>query len=486
MSLKRKVAYNTAAQIIGRAVNTALAIATVGVLTRYLGVAGYGSYTTVFAFVGLFSTLADFGFMLILLRELGAGKVAPEKAARNVLTIRTVFALVVYALAFAIGWILKYPLIVHLGIGIIAISMLWGTIQGTIIAVLQANLRVDKAVFGDVVARVIILGLVVWFAKGSLGLLAVLAAYPIGSFVGLLINAYYANQYVKLGFAFDSQYWRYLWAQSWPVGLAGILAMVYFKIDSVMLSLMKTSVDIGIYGAPYKIFEVLLALSALFVGVVFPIMSRHYEQKQFDKFEAALQKSVDFLVLLALPLVAISFVLAGPIIQVIAGQDFIVANTFSLFGHPMTAVTTLKVLSITILLSYLTNIFNNMIIACGKQRSLLLPNLVFMIINIVLNLVLIPRYSYIGAAVATVLTELCVVSVNWYLLHKFVPFRLKSIVTLKGILAVFAMTVAMYATSNYFIAIPLLLGAAVYILVALLVKAVSKEEMREIITGKIA
>lgn len=485
MSLTRKVAYNTAAQVVGRAANTVLAIITVGVLTRYLGVAGFGEYTTVFAFVGLFSTLADFGFMIILLRELGAGRVSPEKATRNVLSIRTIFAIAVYLTAFIIGCLLNYPLVVKLGIGIIGISMLWGTIQGTVIAVLQANLRVDKAVLGDVIARAIILGLVALWASKSAGLLLVLCAYPIGSFIGFVINSYYANKYVKLGFACDPKYWKYLWAQSWPVGLAGILAMVYFKIDSVMLSLMKSTTDIGIYGAPYKIFEVLLALSALFVGVAFPIMSRYFAEKNMEQFRAALQKSVDFLVLLALPLVVTSIMLAEPIIRIIAGQEFVVTSTINLFGRPMTSVIALQILAVTVLLSYLTNIFNNMIIVCGKQKSLILPNFFFLALNIGLNLFLIPRYSYIGAAVATVVTEVFVISVNWHLLHKFVDFRLSGLASLKGFFAVAAMGVAMYLLRDYSIILPLVVGTIVYIAIVLATKAVSKEMVMEIIRGKV-
>src|SRR3990167_10865464 len=128
MSLTRKVAYNTAAQVVGRAANTVLAIITIGLLTRYLGVAGFGEYTTVFAFVGLFNTFADFGFMMVLLRELGAGRVSEKKIVANVLSIRTIFAIAVYTVAFAVGWLMHYPLIVHVGIGIIAIAMFWGSI----------------------------------------------------------------------------------------------------------------------------------------------------------------------------------------------------------------------------------------------------------------------------------------------------------------------------------------------------------------------
>ncbi|HOE74512.1 MAG TPA: flippase [bacterium] len=484
MSLKRKIAYNTAAQIVGRAVNTVISIVAIGILTRYLGVAGFGNYTTVFAFVGLFSTFADFGFMLILLRELGAKKVSPEKVAGNVLSIRTIFALVVYALCFAVGWLLDYPLVVNLGIGIIALSMLWGTIQGTVVAVLQANLKADRAVLGDVASRLTTLGLIILFSRLQYGLLALLSAYPVGAFVGLVINTFYANQCVKLRFKFDKQYWRYLWQQSWPVGLASILAIVYFKIDSVMLSVMKTQVDIGIYGAPYKIYEVLLALPALFIGIIFPIMSGYLAQKKLEKFCGAMQKSFDFMMLLSVPLMVGAITLARPIINIVAGSEFIRTSTFSIAGYPMTAVSTLQVLAVTIILTYLTSIFNNMIIAAGKQRALLLPNLCFMLLNIVLNLLLIPRFSYIGAAVATIITELCVLLVNRHLLHNFIDFRLNGSASAKAIVGGIIMALAILPLRNTFIVLPMLVGSLVYFVVVVATKAVSKEMLREIIKGE--
>jgi len=485
MSLTRKVAYNTGALIFGRGVNVLLSLVAVGVLTRYLGVAGFGQYTTVFAFVSLFNTFADFGFMMILLRELGAGRYDPQKITRNILTIRTIFAILVYALAFGVGWILDYPLIVQLGIGVIALSFLFTTIQGSVIAVLQANLRADKAVVGDVLDRLIVLGLILWLIHSGAGLLALFAAYPLGAIISLIINCIFANKYIRLGFAFDYKLWWKLIGEIWPLGIAGIFAMVYFKIDSVMLSLMKTPTDIGIYGAPYKIFEVLLSLSALFMGVAFPILSRYVQQKRKIEFDRALQKSIDFLGLLALPIMAFCIILAPAIIRIIAGESFVTAYTINLFGIPMTTVITLQILSLTILLSYMTNIFNNLVIAAGKQGKLMIPNFFLIIINIGLNAFLIPKFSYIGAAVATILTEVVALVWYWVLSHKFIDFRLSAAAFGKGIIATLVMMIVVYLTRNTFIAVPLILGSAIYVGIVLATKAVSKDMVVEIVRGNI-
>lgn len=486
MGLTRKVAYNTGALIFGRVLNTAISLVIVALLTRYLGVAGYGQYTTVFAFVGIFSTFADFGFMLVLLRELGAGKMPEEKAVANVLSIRTIFALLVYALCFCLGWLMHYPLAVHLGIGVIAIAMFFNSVQGTIIAVLQAKLEAQKAVIGDIVGRVIIFALTYLLFLAHAQLVALLVAYAIGSAVDVAVKSYYANKLIPLRFGYDAKYWRYLWGESWPIGLAGILSIIYFKVDSVMLSVMKTPSDIGIYGAPYKIFEVVLALSALYMGVVFPILSRYYAQKDSTGFENGMQKSFDFMTLLSLPIMAACLAIAPAIIHVVAGESFVVAHTFSIGNVAATTPLVLQILCFTVPLSYLTNLFNNMIIGCGRQKVLLFPNLLFLIFNVGLNLILIPKYSYIGSAVATVLTEVVVLSVNWYLLKRFAQFKISYTVLFKTLLASVMMFLIMYLTRNMNILVPILSGIAVYAALTVLTGAVTKHTIVELVRGKVA
>jgi len=485
MGLTRKVAYNTGALIFGRVLNTAISLIIVALLTRYLGVAGFGQYTTVFAFVGIFNTLADFGFMLVLLRELGAGKMSEEKAVANVLSIRTAFAVVVYALCFGIGWLMHYPLEVHLGIGVIAIAMFFNSVQGTVIAVLQARLQAQKAVVGDVIGRLVVLLSTYLLFLAHAQLVALLVAYAIGSAVDMVIKSYYANKLIPLRLGFDVKYWRYLWGQSWPIGLAGILALVYFKVDSVMLSVMKTPTDIGIYGASYKIFEVVLALSALYMGVVFPIMSRYHVQKDTTGFSNGMQKSFDFLVLLSLPILVSCLAIAPAIIHIVAGEDFVTASTLNIGNLKATTPLVLQILCFTIPLSYLTNLFNNMIIGVGRQKVLIIPNLLFLALNVGLNLLLIPRYSYIGSAVATVLTEVVVLSVNWYLLKKFAQFKIKYGVFFKAFLSATVMFTAMYLTRNINILVPIMLGVMVYVTIAMLTGAVTKSTLVELVRGKV-
>jgi O-antigen/teichoic acid export membrane protein len=251
-----------------------------------------------------------------------------------------------------------------------------------------------------------------------------------------------------------------------------------------MLSLMRGQTDIGIYGASYKIFETLIALSALFVGVIFPIMSGYLERKESDKFKSAMQKSVDFLSLLSYPLVVTCLILAPAIIKIVAGEAFITTSTVDFWGAPATAVTALQILSLTLIFSYQTNIYNNMIIACGKQNALVWPNLLFLVINIGMNWWAIPRFSYVGAAWTTVITEICVLAINWYLLHKFIEFKITFIAMAKGILAALAMALVMWLTRDIMILVPLTFGFGVYFLVAMILRAVSWETVHDIVLGK--
>ncbi len=192
------------------------------------------------------------------------------------------------------------------------------------------------------------------------------------------------------------------------MGLVLIFHSIYFKIDTIMLSLMKSSVDVGIYGAPYKILEVLLTVPVMFLGNIFPTLTKYLETND-ERLPKLFQQSFEILWMIAVPLVVGALVLAQPILTFVAGPEYVAASTLTLFGQPATGVHALQILIFAVGLSFFSNLFNYLLIASGRQRSLILPNRLGVLINVGLNLVLIPSFSYIGAAATTVFTELAVV-----------------------------------------------------------------------------
>ena len=475
MSLTRKIAYNTIFQIIGKTVTTIISLFLVAALTRYLGVAGYGQYTTIFAYLSFFAVLADFGFFWILVREISNPETDINKAVSNILTLRTLVGVLFFAAAYLIGFFIPQYAGLRFGIGIAAFSMLFLALNSTYVGVFQNKLRMDKATITDVAGRLIILGMTLYLIKMGYGLNLILWAYAIGNIVNLFASAWLGRVYVNFRPAFDWSYWKQILVQTWPMAVVLILNLIYFRVDTFMLSLMKTSTDVGIYGPPYKVLEMILLLPSMFMGNVFPIISR-YIHTQDERLAMAIQKSFDFLLILAVPIAILIIFAAEPIIRIVAGREFVIAHTIMpVFGHAATSVLALQILIIAVGFSFISIIFNYLVIALGKQAKLIWPNVIFAIFNITANLILIPRFSYIGAAAVTVMTEFLVLVFTWLIASQNIKLGLKFAAFYKAVLAGLMMSLFLFFLGHWVNWIILcILSSLIYLIVLWLTGAINK------------
>ncbi|MBI4022603.1 flippase [Candidatus Berkelbacteria bacterium] len=465
MTTTRTVASNTLVQILGKILTVGLSLALLAILGRLLGVEGLGQYTTVVTFMGMIAVLADFGFFFILVRELSLPDARPQEAVANVIGLRTVLAVLVYGLGLAIGWQLDYPAPVLAGLGIIAIGQFALTFQNTFIAVLQAKLQMGRAVIADVIGRGLVVGLAAWIAAGGGGLAEVFWAVTAGYLVTSLVAFFLTNALVPIRIAADLGYWRYLVAEALPLGINSVLQFVYFKVDTILLSLLKSSVEVGIYGVPFRILEVLIALPGFFINSIFPILTKLYGQED-PKWRIVFQQSFDLLTLLTFPMVVGGMLLAEPLVA-IAGPEFVHVATLTLGGVAITPVLILQVLMVGVGLSYLSFIFNALILAAGKQRWLVAPNVGYAVFNIGLNLLLIPRLSYLAAAAITVATEALILTVSILLASRLItfPVRLQTIPKSLAASAVMAGLLWALPGANLWLEVPvaiLVYGVLVY------------------------
>lgn len=483
MSYTRRVAFNTIIQIVGKVITTVISLFLVAALTRYLGVSGYGQYTTIFAFIQFFAVLADFGFFWFLVREISKPEAPQEKIFNNVLTFRSILAAVVFALAFGVGFLIPQYHDLRIGIGIVAAAWFWQALNGTYVGIFQNRLRMDKAALTDVLGRLVILAIVLFQISQQASLNQILWSYFIGNLVNFLASAWLGRVYLRFRPAFDFSYWKKVFTESSLIFIVSILGLIYFKIDTLMLSLLKTSTDVGIYGPPYKVVEILILLPAIFMGNVFPVVT-HYIYAKDSRLEGAFQKSFDFLLIAGVPIAVGVILIANRIISIVAGPEFISASTIApVWGLAANSSLALQILVVAVAISYISHLFGYLIIALGKQTKMIGPNLFLVIFNVGLNLVLIPRYSYIGAAVATVLTEILVVFLYWRLMHRFAGLKIDGRILPKVFFSAIILGLVLFLAKNLSLWVLLPLAIIVYFTALWLVKGISKEMILTIVKG---
>lgn len=483
MSLTRKVALNTMIQILGKGITAAISIFLIAALTRYLGVAGYGQYTTIFAYIAFAGVLADFGFFWIMARELGAGKEREEKIVGNVLTMRALLASLVYLASFLIALLIpQYDSTVKFGIGLTGLAMFWLLLNSTLIGVFQAKLRMDKAIVSDIVGRLIILGIILYGINQQWPLLNLISAYLIGNLVNFVLSFIFAQKYIRIRPQFEWGYWKYLIRETLPMGIVLTLGIIYFKIDAIMLSLMKNKIDMGIYGAPWKVLETLSLIPAMFMGTMVPIITRIIKEKvNQEKINYVFQNSLDFLIIIGTLVVFAVLTLAWPIINILAGEEFLSASTVSIGGLKAGAPLALQILIIAVGISFISHLFNYSVIALGKQKLLISRNVAAILVNVILNLILIPFYSYIAAAFTTVVTEIVMLILAMKIVYKYLPLDLHWGVLLKSLVAGAVMSATLILLSQWHILILIPLGGLVYFGVLYLLGGIKKELIVEMI-----
>ncbi len=476
--MAKRVAYNTVVQFIGRIVGAALAITVTRLVAEHLGVAGYGRYVTIFAYVTFFGAIADFGFFWYLVREVAKNKANAEKITANVITLRLIFALVVLAIGAATAYAVpRYDPTVRLGIVLLAVSTVWVSLSNTLIGVFQAYEQMRYPVVNEVIGRTVTLILTYIVIRSGFGLLPIVLAALCGSLVIFLLNYAFAGRFTKIRLGFDLSMWRQIMKENLSLGINVLLGIIYFKVDSVILSALKPSLDVGIYGAPYKILEILLAFPAMFMGAVFPTLAQVIN-KDAIRTNRILQKTFDLLAIAGWGVTVGAIVLATPIIAFTTkGEpDFLSLATIQISGIPITAPVVMQILAVAVGFAFIGNFFVGTIVAQGSQRLLIMSNTINVAVNVGLNLLLIPLYSYLAAAVITIVSEIIVIAFASMIVYqklRFIP-RLKTLF-MSGIAAGLMGLTLFYIRPFVDVITATIIGGIIYVALLFLTGSLTKD-----------
>jgi len=251
-----------------------------------------------------------------------------------------------------------------------------------------------------------------------------------------------------------------------PVAASIIFTLVYFRLDTVMLSLMKPASDVGIYGVAVKVLEVVIFFPAMYVGLVMPLLSR-FAKRDRESFSKVFRKTFDYLSILMVPILVYVFVLSESIVKIIGGSDFIPSSI------------PLKFLAVAIGFIFFGALGGQSIVALNLQRYGMWVYLSGAVLNFSTNLIVIPAFSYSGAAATTLLTEILVTALLFYVINKkarYIPlFR----VIKRSLVAGLVMALVIYPFRNLNIILPFFLGILAYWPFLYLLKGYTRRDIRE-------
>jgi len=479
MTLSSKIAYNTIIQLVGKIISTVLGLISLAMMTRYLGQAGFGSYTTIITFVSFFAIIADLGLTLVTVQMISQPNVKENKILNNLFGLRLISIIIFLGLAPIIAFLAPYPTLVKTGIIIADLSFIFPALSQVIIGLFQKKLRMDKAVIAETASRILLVfGIIVAIKMGS-GLNGILWATVISAAINFGLAYILATGYIILKPAFDFKVWREIMSHSWPLAITIVLNLLYLKTDTLVLSFIKSPGEVGLYGAAYRIIDVLTTLPFMFAGIILPILTASWFELKKEYFNLVLQKSFDLMAIFSIPIIAGTLVLARPLIILVAGQDFEGSGLI------------LKILIFALAAIFLGCMFAHAVIAINRQRKMIGAYIFVSLTSVILYLILIPLFSYYGAAAVTIYSELAIALFSAYVVWQYTKFIPKFKIVAKTIIASGVMWLVLYFIPQSFyynwagLIISASLAVIVYFFSLYLIKGITKNDLLILLNKKL-
>jgi O-antigen/teichoic acid export membrane protein len=448
-----------------RVVSRLVALVMVIKLANFLGPDGYGRYTTLVAYSALVSVVADFGLSPLFTREAARDPDRQSAFLATLLSGKLALAVAASAIFAAALWAAGLGGLAAPGAAMLVLTSYATLLRNTF----YARGRVEF----DAIAIL---------AEIAIQFTLILVGARIGAGVGFFVWAYAASfgftcayslvviplfRLGRISLGFDFRLFRTWLGLAFPFALGAFLTNLYFKADVPILSHFRPFREVGWYQFAYKPFESLQFVPLAVQAAVYPLLGV-YHKEVGPRLGIAYERFFKVLVLLGWPLTVGTFVLVHPI-----------GRLFRLFPQ---SEPSLRILSLGIVFLFANSAFTAMLYAIDRQDLFAWATGIAVVVNVGLNLALIPLYGYLAASATTVVTEAAIAVAGWFFVarrHRLPWVRLSWRVGLAGLL----MGVAIFPLARRSIAISAPVGALVYVAALWALRAVQPDELELLLQG---
>jgi O-antigen/teichoic acid export membrane protein len=448
-----------AAKVVGRLV----ALVTVLRMLHFVGPAPYGTFATLVNYLAIVSVALDLGFNVLFVREGARHPSEIQRYLRNVMSFRLLMSVVALGLLAAALGLAGLGGLLAPGFALMVLTSYANLLRNGLYAVQQLGYEAIAVVLESLV----LLGLVLIGIATKQGITYFVWAYAAQNAFSCVYFAIVlaVKRIAVIGWRFEPELLR-SWAWSGlPFALTFVLTILYFRIDQPIVYALRSHAEAGWYAAAYKPFEALLFIPMTFLSVVFPVLSVYHRERPTELLEAV-NRFFKALLIAGWPTTVGIFVLARSL-----------NKTLGLFPESEPA---LQILSLTLVISFVNNTFIGALSASDRQASFAWASGWSVVANVALNLALIPTFGYLGASWATVMTEIVLGAVGWILTARYIGRVPVVQLSWRIVLAGLVMGVAVLPLrdmSGIAIALPIVVGVAVYAGAVLLLRVVSGEEI---------
>jgi len=406
MNTVGRVAKNTGVLIFANITNNLLSLILAIYIARFLGDAGYGKYSFALAFTALFAVLTNLGLNMLTIREVARDKNLAGKYLGNIIVIKVPLSIITFVLIVFIINTMHYPADTTMAVYLAGIAVILTSFSQLFRSIFTAFERMEYEAFLNIVKTIITLSLGLLVLFTGYGLIELVSVFVVAGVVDFCLSIFITlRKFAKPKIEVDLDFWKRSILTALPFSLISIVSIIYLRIDTVMLSVMKGDAVVGWYSAAYTILLTMQFIPSIFSYAIFPSMSKFFVSSK-DALKTTLEKSSKYLFIIGLPVTIGIILLADKIVLIIYGIKF------------TNSIIALQILSLYLPLRFVNFALYPTLYSVDRQMSAALSVTISAVANVILNLLLIPVLSFAGAAIATVLTEIILFALYFYFVSK--------------------------------------------------------------------
>lgn len=466
MNIIQKITKNIEFSAVSQIIGAILAFILIIYVARFLGETQFGDYSFAISFTSLFVIFADIGINQLIIREIARDKNLTSEYITNVSLIKIVLSVITFGLIALTINLLDYPQYVIYLVYLFGIYTLLDSFAQIFMSIFQAFERMEYVAIITIVTKIVLTVLALYLLILGYELIELAYAYITVGLIEVVLSVLIsikkiAKPIIKLNFSL----WKQLTIRSIPFGLNTLFGMMFFRLDSILLSILKNNTAVGIYSAAYNpLLAIGSMLSTIIISALYPVMSRYYvsSKASLERFTIFSSK---YMAIIGFPIAIGSFVLSSKFIGLLYGNQF------------SQSIIAFQILALFIPIRLISSITGTLLTSINKQGIRTFSVVLSVTFNILLNLILIPCLSYIGASISTVLSEIFLYFLFIYYINQYYHKLRLYTHYLKPFLASIAMGLVLFYLKEVNLFLIIIIAVVIYFAILVLLKTFTNEDI---------
>jgi O-antigen/teichoic acid export membrane protein len=439
---------------------------------RYLGDAEFGKYSFAVAFNLLFATLPYLSMDVIVTRDVTLDKSLAKKYFSNVFFLQIILSICTLFIIVLVTLLTQSNSDTMVAVYVIAVSTIAMSFLALCRAIFRAFERMAWDMFPTAVGIIFLIAgsLFIIITRSDAGLMGITGIYTLTYILTSCIAfAVVIKKFTGLSFNIDFKLWRKLLVMTIPFALNGVLFPLSRRIDVVILSYMQDEAVVGWYNAASTLSTIpFLLVTVGFARALFPYLAHAFFQTDKKIYITLIEKAIRYSVIILFPVGAGVTMLSSRITSILLGPEY------------NNSAAPLQLLIWSGILLFFNYFYINLMEATGKQKKATFLIGIGAAINILLNLLLIPKFSLIGAAIASLISQFVCLIIGYYQAEGTGNIKTRASSTLKPAIASVLMGVFLFYLNGLNIILLVFSAAVVYFIVLYLIGGITGEELKSL------